>query len=126
MLGHRDHHSMNPQHPTPSDQPDEKVPGPLFLQIDGTTKLEVELMTAQGCVFHGSVTAVDVKMTDGSMQISSPTVTYLNLANVTELVLRSDLQSKSFQLKNAVASFREGKLTVVAEAIHSQVITGRN
>ena len=66
-----------------------------------------------------------LRVTDGTVEISSPTVTYLNLVNVTELVLRSEAQPRSFQVKNAVASFREGKLTVVAEAIQPQIPSGR-
>jgi hypothetical protein len=112
---------MNPPQPPHSDPHDKTVSAPGLFHIESATDLDVELLTAQGCVFRGSVTAVDVKMTDGTLQISSPAVTYLNLAHVTELVLRSDGATRVFQLKNALASFREGKLTVLAESILPQI-----
>ncbi len=80
-------------------------------------------MTAQGCVFRGQATAVRVKLSDGAMELSSPAVAYLNFAEVTEVLLQGETGTVLFELKNAVASLRNGKLTVVAEEIRPQMAT---
>jgi hypothetical protein len=90
----------------------------LDIALPVRTEIAVELSTAEGCVFRGMVSAVHVRMIEGEVEISSPRQTFLNLSRMTELDLRSGCHLELFRVENALASFRDGKLAVLATAIH--------
>ena len=77
----------------------------------------VELNTSGGSVFSGHADAVELRTTDGMIAIRPGEESYLNLTQTTEVTLRVGTEFRSFSLKNAAASLRDGCLTVVAEQI---------
>jgi F0F1-type ATP synthase epsilon subunit len=79
----------------------------------------VELSTPQGSVFSGHAGGVDMRATDGAITITPREESYLNLTRTTEITLRVGTEFIRFVLKNAAASLREGRLTVLAEEIHA-------
>lgn len=80
--------------------------------------LWVELNTPFGPVFTNEATTVELRTTDGVIAIDSRAQSYLHLTHTTELTLRVGTEFLRFVLKNAAASLREGRLTVLAEEIH--------
>ncbi len=86
----------------------------------------VELNTPQGSVFSGHAGAVELQTTDGAIAINPREESYLNLTHTTEITLRVGTEFLLFVLKNAAASLREGRLTVVAEEIHEAQPAARN
>jgi hypothetical protein len=97
--------------PEPANSPESEVATVV------RTTIEVELSTAEGYVFRGTVSAVYVRMIDGGAEINSPIETYYNLSKLAELDLRMGSHLETFRVENALASFRDGKLTVLATAI---------
>jgi len=77
----------------------------------------VELSTPQGSVFSGPAGGVELRTTEGSIAINPREESYLNLTRPTEITLRVGREFLRFRLKNAAASLREGRLSVVAEEI---------
>ena len=54
---------------------------------------------------------------DGAITINPREESYLNLTQTTEITLRVGTEFLSFVLKNAAASLRDGRLTVLAEEV---------
>ena len=79
----------------------------------------VELNTPGGSVFSGHADGVELRTTDGVIAIRPGEESYLNLTEATRITLRVGAGFQSFALKNAAASLREGRLTVVAEEIQA-------
>ncbi len=83
----------------------------------------VALNTPRGSVFSGQADGVEMRTMDGVIAIDPREESYLNLTQTTEITLRVGAEHFSFVLKNAAASLREGRLTVLAEEIQP-VATG--
>ena len=79
----------------------------------------VELSTPQGPVFSGNAVGVELRTNDGTITIGPRDENYLNLTRTTEITLRVGTEFTRFVLKNAAASLREGRITVLAEEIHA-------
>lgn len=77
----------------------------------------VELNTPKGSVFSGAAGGVELRTTDGVIAINPQEESYLNLTQTTQITLRVGTEFLSFVLKNAAASLRDGRLTVLAEDI---------
>ena len=77
----------------------------------------VELSTPKGSVFSGEAGGVEMRTTDGVIAINPQDESYLNLTETTHITLRVGAEFLSFVLKNAAASLRDGRLTVLAEEI---------
>ncbi len=75
----------------------------------------VELNTPKGSVFSGLAGGVELRTTDGVIAINPQDESYLNLTETTQITLRVGTEFLTFALKNAAASLREGRLTVLAE-----------
>ena len=82
-----------------------------------TKSVRVELSTPQGSVFSGQAGGVELLTTDGVIAIHPQDESYLNLTQTTQITLRVGTEFLSFVLKNAAASLREGRLTVLAEEV---------
>jgi len=78
----------------------------------------VELNTPKGSVFSGETGGVELRTTDGVIAINPQEVSYLHLTQTTHITLRIGSVFRTFDLENAAASLREGRLTVLAEEIH--------
>lgn len=79
--------------------------------------LMVELSTPKGSVFSGQAGSVELSTTDGRIAINPQEESYLSLTQATEITLRVGTKFLTFVLKNAAASLRDGRLTVLAEEI---------
>ena len=77
----------------------------------------VELNTPKGSVFSGLAGGVELRTTDGMIAINPQEESYLNLTQTTQITLRVGTEFLSFMLKNAAASLRDGRLTVLAEEV---------
>jgi F0F1-type ATP synthase epsilon subunit len=77
----------------------------------------VELNTPQGSVFSGLAGGVEMRTTEGVIAINPREESYLNLSQTTLITLRVGSAFLSFKLKNAAASLRDGRLTVLTEEI---------
>jgi F0F1-type ATP synthase epsilon subunit len=77
----------------------------------------VELSTPKGSVFSGQARGVELRTTDGVIAINPQEESYLNLTQTTQITLRVGTEFLSFVLKNAAASLRDGRLTVLAEEV---------
>lgn len=77
----------------------------------------VKLNTPQGSVFSGQAGDVELRTTDGVIAINPREESYLHLTQTTELTLRVGAEFFSFVLRNAAASLRDGRLTVLAEEV---------
>jgi hypothetical protein len=77
----------------------------------------VELSTPKGSVFSGQAGGVELRTTDSVIAINPQEESYLNLTQTTQITLRVGTECLSFMLKNAAASLRDGRLTVIAEEI---------
>ena len=77
----------------------------------------VELNTPKGSVFSGAAGGVELRTTDGVIAINPREESYLNMTRTTEVTLRVGTEFLSFVLKNAAASLRDGRLTVLAEEV---------
>ena len=77
----------------------------------------VEMNTPKGSVFSGPADGVELRTTDGAIAINPQDESYLNLTQTTQITLRVGTEFLTFVLKNAAASLREGRLTVLAETI---------
>ena len=77
----------------------------------------VELNTPRGSVFSGHADDAELRTTDGVITIQPAKQSYLNLTEVTQIRLRIGTGFISYMLKNAAASLRDGRLTVLAEEI---------
>jgi F0F1-type ATP synthase epsilon subunit len=80
--------------------------------------LLVELNTSEGTVFSGPADDVELKTTEGVIAINPREGNYLSFTQITHLTLRIGGEFLDFLMQNASASVRDGKLTVLAEAIH--------
>ncbi len=78
----------------------------------------VELNTPKGSVFSGQAGSVELRTTNGVIAINAREESYLNLTQTTQITVRVGTEFLSFVLKNAAASLRDGRLTVLAEEIH--------
>ena len=81
------------------------------------TTVTVELNTPEGSVFSGQAGGVELRTTDGVIAINPREESYLHLTQTTQITLRIGTEFLSFVLKNAAASLRDGRLTVIAEGI---------
>jgi F0F1-type ATP synthase epsilon subunit len=79
--------------------------------------LMVELNTPEGSVFSGQAEGVELRTTDGVITINPRKESYLNLTQTTRITLRVGTEFLDFVLKNAAASLRDDRLTVLAEDI---------
>ena len=77
----------------------------------------VELNTPRGSVFSGVAGGVEMRTTDGVITINPREENYLHLSHTTEITLRVGTEFRSFLLKNAAASLRDGRLTLLAEEV---------
>jgi len=77
----------------------------------------VTMNTPNGSVFSGRAEGVELRTTDGVIAINPPEENYLSLTETTQITLRVGAEFLSFALKNAAASLRDGRLTVLAEEI---------
>ena len=77
----------------------------------------VELNTPQGSIFSGHADGVELRTTDGVIAIRPDEESYLNLTQTTQITLRVGTEFLIFALKNAAASLRDGRLSVIAERI---------
>lgn len=77
----------------------------------------VELSTPHGNVFSVQAEGVELRTTDGVIAINPQDESYLNLTQMTQLTLRFGTEFVTYRLKNAAASLRTGRLTVLAEEI---------
>jgi len=89
--------------------------GPLMFRH--LKEVMVELTTAKGSVFSGQADGVELRTTDGVIAITPQDESYLNLTETTQITLRVGTEFLTYVLKNAAASLREGRLTVLAETI---------
>jgi F0F1-type ATP synthase epsilon subunit len=85
--------------------------------FDELKSVMVDLSTANGSVFSGRAGGVELRTTDGVIAINPQAESYLNLTQTTQITLRVGTEFLSFVLKNAAASLRDGRLTVIAEEI---------
>lgn len=60
---------------------------------------------------------MELRTTDGVIAINPQDESYLNLTQTTQITLRVGTEFVSFVLKNAAASLRDGRLTVLAEEV---------
>lgn len=79
--------------------------------------VRVELHTPQGSVFSGQAGGVELRTTDSVIAINPREASYLNLTQTTQIMLRVGPALLSFVLKNAAASLRDGRLSVLAEEV---------
>ena len=77
----------------------------------------VELNTPRSHVFSGYADGAELLTTDGKITIQSAEESYLNLTETTQITLRVGTEFITFVLKNAAASVRGRRLTVLAEEI---------
>ncbi|MEO6739925.1 MAG: hypothetical protein ABIP20_06715 [Chthoniobacteraceae bacterium] len=77
----------------------------------------VELNTPRGSVFSGHADDAELRTTDGTITIQPARENYLNLTETTQIVLRVGTEFIAFVLRNAAASLRDGRLTILAEEI---------
>ena len=77
----------------------------------------VELNTPGGNTFSGSAGGVEMRTTDGAITLRPGEESYLNLTHATQVVLRIGTEFVTFEIENAAASFRDGRLTILAETI---------
>jgi F0F1-type ATP synthase epsilon subunit len=77
----------------------------------------VELNTPRGSVFSGPADGVELRTTDGAIAINPRGESYLNLTHAAEITLRVGPGFIRFALKNAAASLRQGRLSVLAEEV---------
>lgn len=77
----------------------------------------MELSTAGGHLWSGRVISVGIKLVDGSIDFTSPSVTYLHLGSHSVIRWRSAQASFAFAVTLAAASLEDGRLTIMAEEI---------
>jgi F0F1-type ATP synthase epsilon subunit len=80
----------------------------------------VELNTPRGSIFSGPAAGVELRIKKGAVAINPREESYLNMIHPTELTLRVGKEFVHYVLKNAVASFLKGRLTVLAEEIQER------
>ena len=76
-----------------------------------------ESNTPRGSVFSGPAEGVALRTTDGVIAINPQDESFLNLTQTTQITLRVGTEFLSFVRKNAAASLRDGRLTVLAEEV---------
>jgi hypothetical protein len=108
---------MNEPDPASSEVHLPIVPGNSTFLVQGDRGLDLELSTAKGCLWSGRVTAVGIQLVDGSIDFSSPSITYLHLGRHSIIRWRSEKATMAFEVTTAVASLGVGKLTVLAEGV---------
>lgn len=81
-------------------------------------ELMIELRTAGGLIFSGISESISLRTDGGSMHVTASEDCFLNMLNATEITLRVGHDTLVFALKNAAASLRDRRLTVIAEKIH--------
>jgi len=86
--------------------------------------MDVEVITAQHCIFAGIVTSAAFRTTEATTELQAENDIYLCLPEISGLILRCDSETRAFQLRTAVASFSNGKLTVVAEEVFPLIAGG--
>ena len=84
--------------------------------------LVVELNTAQGSIFEGAVSGMEVEHAPGSFDFRSSEVSYFTLQKTAVLVLHSGARTRAYRLRNASACLRRGRLTVLAESIEPAIL----
>ena len=87
---------------------------PMFRKLRGVM---VELSTPDGSVFSAQAGGVEMRAIDGVIAINPREESYLHLTRTTEITLRVGTEFLTFELDNAGASLRAGRLTVLAEKI---------
>jgi len=79
--------------------------------------MTVDLNTPKGCIFSGHADDAELRATDGVITVQLAKQSYLNLTETTQITLRVGTEFSTYVLKNAAASLRDGRLTVLAEEI---------
>lgn len=77
----------------------------------------VKLMTPEGKVFSGGVTAAEFTWPSGVLQLEPGNISYFGAVNSGELSLRIGRRCSFFTVVHAAASFEKRRLTIVAETI---------
>ena len=80
-------------------------------------EVAVQLATAAGVIFSGMAQGIALVTADGTMEVTAQGESYLSLTGATGLTIRLSDGSRAFRLKNASASVKAGRFTVIAEAI---------
>jgi len=80
--------------------------------------LSVKLSTANGCVYAGSASSLDVRTDDGSIHVNSNEESFLNMIHPIEVTVQTPEGPRVFALDNAVAGLKGHNFTVLAENIH--------
>ncbi|SRR5258707_15843393 len=88
--------------------------------------IHVELATAKGTVFSGTVSAAELSPSKNVVQLEPGKVSYIGLMHSGELALRIGSHCRFFTLVNASASIHGGRLTVIAEIIQPTATPIRN
>jgi hypothetical protein len=86
----------------------------------------VELATAKGTVFSGTVSAIELTPRKNLVQLEPGKVAYIGLMDSGELAVRIGKHYRLFMLANASASIHGRRLTVIAEKIQPTATSVRN
>lgn len=81
--------------------------------MDGT--LKVEISTPQGIIFAGECDGVEMKTTDGIIDIRPERNSHLSFTRTSEITLRIGSESVRYALENASAGLNRSCLTVIAQ-----------
>ena len=71
-------------------------------------------------MFSGRADGVELQTADGMIAINPGQESYLNLSQTTQITLKCGEEFHTFAVQNAAASFRKGKLTVLAESVNPE------
>lgn len=86
--------------------------------------LKVELSTPQGIVFAGGCDGVEMKTTDGIIDIRPERNSHLSFTQTSQITLRVGSESIRYALENASAGLNENCLTVIAQIVTPLMILG--
>ncbi len=79
--------------------------------------IAVELRTANGRVFMGDASSVEMRTEDGTLLLIPAGNTYISTHQSSTITLRCGEDIKGFNLKNATAGLHGRQFTVLAEEI---------
>ncbi len=80
-----------------------------------TGTLFVELQTPHGVLLEGATESVEMRTSDGIIEIRPGQDSHLSLVRTTEITLRMGGEVLRYALENAAAGLRDGRLTILAE-----------
>ena len=78
--------------------------------------IAVQLTTAAGTIYSGVAQAAALRTIDGTIDVTAQGESYLSLA-CARLTIHTGEGECTFQIENATASVKTGRLTVLAERI---------